>query len=85
MNAGAQTTKALQGLPVLVGESSCVGQGNSPVEFEMRVRLTPAEAKLLRRLPIVGACVRSWRVPVSNGDWRPHPTMAGAEIEFFDA
>jgi hypothetical protein len=73
-------------MPVLVGASSCSDRRNPPaVEFEMRVRLTPTEARLLRFLPIVGDCVRSWPVPISTGDWRPHPTMPGAEIEFPNA
>jgi hypothetical protein len=53
-----------------------------PFDFEIRVRLTPTEARLLRCLPIVGECVRQWRVPVAGNDWRPHPTMPGVDIQF---
>ena len=46
------------------------------------VKLSPTEARLLLRLPIVGSCVRRWRVPVAAGAWRAHPTMPGVEIQF---
>jgi hypothetical protein len=70
--------------PILVGSSSR-SQSAGPeaaFEFEIRVKLTPTEARLLRCLPIVGECVRQWRVPVGTGDWRPHPTAPGVEIQF---
>ena len=88
MNARTQRSTTAKDLPIIVGASSCSGQRSGPaavVEFEMRVRLTRIEAKLLRCLPIVGDCVRSWPVPVSSGNWRPHPTMPDTEIEFHDA
>jgi hypothetical protein len=83
MNAKA-TKRATPGMPLHVGSASLSDRGRRPaaLELEIRVKLTPTEARLLRCLPIVGACVRQWRVPVSAGDWRPHPTMPGAEIQF---
>jgi hypothetical protein len=73
-----------KGMPLHVGSASRSARGAAPaaIELEIRVKLSPTEARLLRCLPIVGACVRQWRVPVSAGDWRAHPTMPGAEIQF---
>jgi hypothetical protein len=88
MNATKQATRkgmaAPKGMPLHVGSASLPDRGVAPaaLELEIRVKLTPTEARLLRCLPIVGACVRQWRVPISAGDWRPHPTMPGAEIQF---
>jgi hypothetical protein len=84
MNATAIKQTQRPGTPRHVGSASLPGNGGRPaaLELEIRVKLTPTEARLLRCLPIVGACVRQWRVPVSAGDWRPHPTMPGAEIQF---
>jgi hypothetical protein len=72
--------------PVLVGSASRTGRGdNRPgsfCELEIRIKLTPTQARLLRYLPIVGGCVRHNRVPLSAGDWRPHPTAPGVDIQF---
>jgi hypothetical protein len=76
-------------MPVLVGSSSLPDRHSGPAsifEFEMRFRLTRSEARVLQCLPIVGDCVRRWRVPVvPSKDWRPHPTMPGVEIQVADA
>jgi hypothetical protein len=85
MNAKTQRPAIRVENPVLVGSASRSGRRGGPpaaFEFEIRVKLTPTEARLLRRLPIVGDCVRRWRLPVSAGDWRPHPTVPGVEIQF---
>lgn len=83
MNAKTNTPVTPASQPVLVGSGSRTGQGHpSAFGVEMRVKLSPTEARLLRRLPIVGACVRRWRVPVPAGEWRPHPTTPGVEIQF---
>lgn len=69
-------------VPVGAGMRSARQSGRrGPFDFEIRVRLSPAEARLVRCLPIVGNCVRQWRVPVLGNDWRPHPTMPGADIQ----
>ena len=71
--------------PVLVGSASRWGdrQGRQPaIDLEVRVKLTPTQARLLRCLPIVGSCVRQLCVPIPAGDWRPHPTAPGVEIQF---
>jgi hypothetical protein len=85
MNAKTQTQATPVETPVLVGSASrsgCRGQHLAAFEFEVRIKLTPSEARLLSGLPIVGECVRRWRPPVSAGDWRPHPTAPGVEIQF---
>jgi hypothetical protein len=71
-------------MPLLVGSASRSGDrpGHPAFELEVRVTLTPTQARLLRRLPIVGSCVRQWSMPIPAGDWRPHPTVPGVEIQF---
>jgi hypothetical protein len=68
-------------VPVGSGSRSGRGSGRAPFDLEIRVRLTPTQAGLLRCLPIVGNCVRHWRMPVSASDWRPHPTVPGVDIQ----
>jgi hypothetical protein len=83
MRTTSHTTAKAVAPPVPVGSGSRSGRetGQGPFEFEIRVRLTPTQAGLLRCLPIVGNCVRHWRVPVSASDWRPHPTVPGVDIQ----
>jgi hypothetical protein len=85
MQTQQQATATQMTKPALIaaGSRSVSRRGpRGPFEFEIRVRLTPTEARLLRCLPIVGECVRQWRVPVVGNDWRPHPTMPGVDIQF---
>lgn len=83
MNAKTQRPVMPVEAPLLVGSASRSGRDpQTAFELEIRVKLTPTEARLLRCLPIVGDCVRQWRVPAAAGDWRPHPTAPGVEIQF---
>jgi hypothetical protein len=81
-NARHRRPEKPAGEPILVGSASRCSRGDAALELEIRVKLSPTEARLLRRLPIVGSCVRQWSVPATAGDWRPHPTVPGVEIQF---
>ncbi len=84
MTCTAQETATPNQAPLHVGAGTRTGRhsgSRGPFDFEIRVRLSPTEARLIRCLPIVGNCVRQWRVPVLGNDWRPHPTMPGADIQ----
>jgi len=74
-------TAATTPTPVGSGSRSRCQSGRGPFEFEIRIRLSPTEARLLRNLPVVGNCVRHWRLPVSACEWQPHPTMPGVDIQ----
>jgi len=83
MNAKTQTHTLPLEMPVLVGCGSRPDRARpAALEMEIRIKLSPTIGRLLRRLPIVGACVRRWRLPVAAGEWRPHPTTPGVEIQF---
>ena len=84
MTCTAEQTATPEQPPLYVGAGTLSGRrgrSKGAFDFEIRVRLSPAEARLLRCLPLVGNCVRQWRVPLSGSDWRPHPTMPGADIQ----